>query len=154
VTSLLQNQCIIYSYQSKYKHIQLNVMDCKVTPHIFLVDLPMNKNISLSGIYHSDCVLIKEIIYTGISTHNLQILFNSDKCKCILIHSDQYSRCPDSISGPFKQKFQQCNRLFQSIFLLSQPGVTHTCLNILYVCTRSDNLTVHYNTSIHEGAYS
>jgi hypothetical protein len=64
-------------------------MGCKVTTHIFLVDLPKNKNIFASGIYHSSCVLIKKIVFTGISTQNLQILSSSEKCKCILIHSVQ-----------------------------------------------------------------
>jgi exopolysaccharide biosynthesis predicted pyruvyltransferase EpsI len=86
---MLQNQCIIYSYQSEYKHNQLNVTHCKATQHIFLVDLPTNKNIFVSGIYHADSVLIKKIVYTGISTHNLQTLFSSNKCECILTHRDQ-----------------------------------------------------------------
>ena len=59
--------------------MQLIVTDCNVTLHIFLVDLPTNKNIFASGICHSECILIKEIVFTGISTQNLQILFSSEK---------------------------------------------------------------------------
>jgi hypothetical protein len=76
----------------------------------------MNKNIFASEIYHSDCVLIKKIVFTGISTQNLQILFSSEKCQCTLIHSDQVFWMPRFNIGALKAEFSTVQQTFSEHF--------------------------------------